>query len=239
MPVGQAVLAKMKVHRPVDRSQHAVTHGFGVHTPLANHTPWQLACVTGAWQIVVPGMQQAPVVGTPLHGYGLHATPGYHVPPESRQVAWSCMWHAPQQQQAEPGIAHWMGIWLHAALGKNCPPICVHVPAVSCWQICVLTTQHAPVISAAHSCGLHAPPGPYHVPNLFTQSQLEAVMHCPFRQHLPKSTCAGQKPGAHVAPGKYMPPPGHADAVVCVHAPLHGVQHAPIVGHVTPTHDTP
>jgi hypothetical protein len=33
---------------------------------------------------------------------------------------------------------------LHGAPGKNEPPICVHEPDVSCWQICVLVTQHAP-----------------------------------------------------------------------------------------------
>jgi hypothetical protein len=43
VPVGQVVLAKSCVHIPVWRSQHAVTHGFGVHTPLANQTPWQFA----------------------------------------------------------------------------------------------------------------------------------------------------------------------------------------------------
>jgi hypothetical protein len=69
VPVGQAVLAKMNVHWPVAGSQQAVTHGLGVHTPFANQTPpWQLACVTPDWHIVVPGMQQAPVTGTPLHG---------------------------------------------------------------------------------------------------------------------------------------------------------------------------
>jgi hypothetical protein len=70
------LLAKSCVHMPVARSQHAVTHGFGVHTPLANHTPWQLGCVTFDWQIVVPGMQHAPVAGVPLHGYGVQETPG-------------------------------------------------------------------------------------------------------------------------------------------------------------------
>jgi hypothetical protein len=62
------VLAKMNVHWPVTGSQHAVTHGLGVQTPLGKNTPWQFACVTGAWQMMVPGMQHAPVVGRPLHG---------------------------------------------------------------------------------------------------------------------------------------------------------------------------
>jgi hypothetical protein len=72
------LLAKIVEQSPVVVSQHAVTHGLGVHTPLGKNTPpWQFACVTGAWQMVVPGMQHAPTIGLPLHGYGVHAvTPG-------------------------------------------------------------------------------------------------------------------------------------------------------------------
>jgi hypothetical protein len=151
-------------------------------------------------------------------------------------AAWSCTWQAPQQQHAEPGVLHWIGIALHGAVGKNAPPICWHDPLVSCWQICVLVMQHAPEISCAHWAALHVPPGPYHVPPLFTQSQLEAVAQFPFRQHLPKSTVAGQNVGVHVAPGKYIPAPGHCAAATCTHAPLHGVQHAPVCGQTTPTH---
>jgi hypothetical protein len=131
----------------------------------------------------------------------VHATPGYHTPPESTHTAWSCTWQAPQQQHAEPGTAHWIGIALHGAPGKNDPPIWAHDPLVSCWHTCVVVTQHAPEISCAHAGALHVPPGPYHVPPLFTQSQLEAIAQLPFRQHLPNSTVAGQKPGAQVAPG--------------------------------------
>jgi hypothetical protein len=111
------------------------------------------------------------------------------------------MWQAPQQQQAEPRVLQRIGIPLHGMPGKNDPPICAHDPEVSCWQICVLVTQQAPESSWAHSAGVHTPPGPYQVPPLFTQSQLEACAQMLFRQHLPKSTCAGQVFGEHVPPG--------------------------------------
>ncbi len=149
------------------------------------------------------------------------------------------MWHAPQQQHAEPTVLHWIGIWLHGAPGKNCPPICAHDPEVSCWQIIVAVTQHAPETSWAHTAGLHTPLGPYHVPPLFTQSQLDAVAQLPFRQHLPKSTVEAHVLGVHVPPGKYIPAPGHWAAVAVTHAPVHGVQHTPPIGHVTPAHDAP
>lgn len=68
LPVGQLVLAKIVAHSPVAVSQQAVTHGFGVHTPLGKNTPpWQLASVL-VWHRTVPGMQHAPVTGMPLHG---------------------------------------------------------------------------------------------------------------------------------------------------------------------------
>jgi hypothetical protein len=74
---------------------------------------------------------------------------------------------------------------------------------------------------------------------LFTQSQLEAVAQMLLRQHLPKSTVAEHVLGVQTPPGKYIPAPGHCACVEVTHAPLHGVQHAPVVGHVTPTHVTP
>ena len=74
---------------------------------------------------------------------------------------------------------------------------------------------------------------------MFTQSQLEAVAQLPLRQHLPKSTVAEQVLGVQTPPGKYIPAPGHCAAVAVTHAPEQGVQHAPLVGHVTPAHVTP
>lgn len=105
-------------------------------------------------------------------------------------------WHAPQQQHAGPWPTHGVGNAVQGWPARYWPPICAHEPWVSCWQMPEETMQHEPVVSWAHCCGLHAPPGPYHVPFLFTQSQLEAVTQLLLRQHTPKRTWAGHRPGA-------------------------------------------